>query len=223
DFNEDDINLTIYFEEITHCNENINNTYNNLEPVSLKKSDSFDNFDDAEFYVCQFAEYKEFKVRLRYVKMIDATKNKQIKKSLSYTSSHFIAEKVELLIDNESLQSKNIDDEPDIVYLSAKKVWGLACTAVNKYMLHCDYEFVNLIEVYLEKIQAKKDELVKEQEVFTKGRPKSSGYNKNVVTTIQEQSNKKCEQYICRFCKQLNYNIATCSHKRKESIWELLL
>ncbi|CAG8687036.1 11618_t:CDS:1, partial [Cetraspora pellucida] len=51
DFNEDDINLTIYFEEITYCSENINDTCNNSEPVSLKEDDSFDNFDDAEFYV----------------------------------------------------------------------------------------------------------------------------------------------------------------------------
>ncbi|CAG8812700.1 16859_t:CDS:2, partial [Racocetra persica] len=48
DFNEDDIDLTTYFEEIIYCSESINDIHNNLEPVSLKKDDLFNTFDEAE-------------------------------------------------------------------------------------------------------------------------------------------------------------------------------
>ncbi|CAG8847839.1 42224_t:CDS:1, partial [Gigaspora margarita] len=34
-----------------------------------------------------------------------------------------------------------------------------------------------------------------------------------VATTIQEKSSKKCGQYMCRLCKQLGHNIATCPYK----------
>ncbi|CAG8766841.1 21724_t:CDS:2, partial [Cetraspora pellucida] len=59
--------------EITCYSKDINNTCNNSEPVFLKENDSFDNFDD--FYVRRFAEYKGFKVKLGYVKIVDATKS----------------------------------------------------------------------------------------------------------------------------------------------------
>ncbi|CAG8546934.1 22830_t:CDS:2 [Gigaspora rosea] len=52
DFNEDDdIDLTTYFEGITYRNEDLNNIYNNPEPVPLKESDSFNTFEEAELYV----------------------------------------------------------------------------------------------------------------------------------------------------------------------------
>ena len=118
------------------------------------------------------------------------------------------------------------------------KVWGLARTAVNKCTLHRDHEFINLIEAYLEKIRTREDELVGEQEagasqhtienvednvlkianprkVFTRGRPKSAGHGKNVVTTAQEKGSKKRGQYTCGFCKEPGHNIATCPHKAK--------
>ncbi|CAG8632404.1 3411_t:CDS:2 [Gigaspora rosea] len=118
------------------------------------------------------------------------------------------------------------------------KVWGLARTGVNKCMLHRDYEFIRLIEGYLEKICAKEDELAKEQEiatdqatiehvegnvisianprkVVTRGRPKSASHEKNVTTT-QEKSIKKCGQYTCGFCKEPGHNIATCPYKARE-------
>ncbi|CAG8807363.1 12730_t:CDS:2, partial [Racocetra persica] len=86
-----------------------------------------------------------------------------------------------------------------------RKVWGLACTAVNKCMLHRNHEFISLIESYLEKIHASEDELV--EEVTTdqntteniERKPKSASHDKNVVTTTQEKGIKKHRQYTCGF------------------------
>ncbi|CAG8660208.1 14945_t:CDS:2 [Dentiscutata erythropus] len=41
---------------------------------------------------------------------------------------------------------------------------GLAHTAINKCMLHRDYEFVGLIKAYLDKIHVREDELIEKQE-----------------------------------------------------------
>ncbi|CAG8459167.1 22173_t:CDS:2 [Gigaspora rosea] len=42
----------MYFEEITFCSENITSMHGNLDPVSLKESNSFFNiFDEAELHV----------------------------------------------------------------------------------------------------------------------------------------------------------------------------
>ena len=61
DFNEDDnIDLTTYFEGITYCNEDLNNIHNNPEPVPLKEGDSFNTFEEAELYVRRFAEYNGY-------------------------------------------------------------------------------------------------------------------------------------------------------------------
>ncbi|CAG8632418.1 3412_t:CDS:2, partial [Gigaspora rosea] len=60
-FSKDDIDLTTYFEEITSCSKNITDIHGNLEPVSLKEGDSFNNFDEAELHVHRFAEFKGFK------------------------------------------------------------------------------------------------------------------------------------------------------------------
>ncbi|RIB03672.1 hypothetical protein C2G38_2049070 [Gigaspora rosea] len=115
------------------------------------------------------------------------------------------------------------------------KVWGLARTGVNKCMLHRDYEFIRLIEGYLEKIRAKEEELAKKQEiaadqattegniisivnprkVVTRGRPKSASHEKN-VTTMQDKSIKKRGQYTCGFCKEPGHNIATCPYKARK-------
>ncbi|CAG8641921.1 23301_t:CDS:2 [Racocetra persica] len=45
--NEDDIDISTYFEE-TYCNKTINNIFKDLEPVSLKKRNFFDDFEEAE-------------------------------------------------------------------------------------------------------------------------------------------------------------------------------
>ncbi|CAG8614745.1 6148_t:CDS:2 [Gigaspora margarita] len=105
-------------------------------------------------------------------------------------------------------------------------------------MLHHDYEFIRLIEGYLEKICAKENELAKEQEiaadqatiehvkgnvisitnprkVVTRGRPKSASHEKNAIT-MQEKSIKKCGQYTCGFCKEPGHNIVTCLYKAKD-------
>ncbi|CAG8668164.1 6094_t:CDS:2, partial [Racocetra persica] len=280
DFNKSDVNLTTYFEEITRCSEDVNDTindmYNNPELVSLKVGDSFNTFDDAETHICRFAEYKGFKIRLGHVKMVDTTKdivdatedNKvvhkvlmerskeeqkrkqleewrqgipstasivtQMKESVYYTASRFTIKEVESYIVYEFSQNKDMDDEPDVVYLSAKYLLeslGLAHTAVNKCMLHRDHEFVGLIEAYLEKIHAREHELqetavpqytieegnvmpiANPRKVVTKGRPRLAGHDQNVVT--HEKSSKKWGQYTCGFCKEPGHNIATCLHKAK--------
>ncbi|CAG8794789.1 686_t:CDS:1, partial [Cetraspora pellucida] len=48
--NEDDIYIEMYFEETSHCSENLSNILTNAEPVSLKEGDSFNSFKDAEFH-----------------------------------------------------------------------------------------------------------------------------------------------------------------------------
>ncbi|CAG8478280.1 11318_t:CDS:2, partial [Gigaspora rosea] len=79
DFNEDDdIDLTTYFEGITYRNEDLNNIHNNPEPVPLKEGDSFNTFEEAELYVRRFAEYNGFKVRLGRVTMIDSTEDTKV-------------------------------------------------------------------------------------------------------------------------------------------------
>ncbi|CAG8804558.1 28408_t:CDS:2, partial [Racocetra persica] len=194
----------------------------------------------------------------------------QMKKSLYYTASCSTIEEVESLMGYESSQSKDINNEFDVMVhmvvlvfcnkeklqpfasnetgdsineefvnkvLFYEKICDFAHTAINKYMLHRDYEFVDLIKAYLEKIRVRKNELAEEQEattdqdsiknvesniisivnprkVITKGRPKSASHNKNVVTT-QKKSSKKCRQYTCEFCKKPDHNIATCPHKEK--------
>ncbi|CAG8741786.1 28159_t:CDS:2, partial [Racocetra persica] len=75
DHSEDDLDITEYFDESFHCNEDISNITNNIESVSLKEGDSFDDFDEAEFYVHRFSESKGFKIRLGRVKMIDTAEN----------------------------------------------------------------------------------------------------------------------------------------------------
>ncbi|CAG8816780.1 1703_t:CDS:2, partial [Racocetra persica] len=47
---EDDLDITEYFDESFYCNEDISNITNNIESVSLKEGDSFDDFDKAKFY-----------------------------------------------------------------------------------------------------------------------------------------------------------------------------
>ncbi|CAG8830813.1 10684_t:CDS:2, partial [Racocetra persica] len=49
---EDDVDLTTYFEEIIYCNEDLNDIHNNLEPVPLK-GDSFNTFDEAELHMAE--------------------------------------------------------------------------------------------------------------------------------------------------------------------------
>ena len=78
ELNEDDVDLTTYFEEITCCSEDINHTYNNPEPVTLREGNSFNTFDDAELHVRRFAEYKGFKVRLGRVKMVDTAESSKV-------------------------------------------------------------------------------------------------------------------------------------------------
>ncbi|CAG8539674.1 22044_t:CDS:2, partial [Racocetra persica] len=117
-----------------------------------------------------------------------------------------------------------------------EKVWGLARTAINKYMLHCDHEFVCLIEEYLSRIHIREDELIGEQETSThtsfnrhtiediplanlrkvtvKGRPKAASHKNAAKITLQDTGNKKKHgQYTCGFCKELGHNVATCPNK----------
>ncbi|CAG8850298.1 9776_t:CDS:1, partial [Racocetra persica] len=63
-------------------------------------------------------------------------------------------------IDNETGDTMNEEFVDEVLFY--RKVWGLARTAINKYMLHHDHEFISLIESYLEKIRASEDELVEE-------------------------------------------------------------
>ncbi|CAG8748488.1 22011_t:CDS:2, partial [Racocetra persica] len=124
---------------------------------------------------------------------------------------HSTIEKIELLMGYESSQSKDINNEFDVVCLFAKKIWSLTHTAVNKYILYHNHEFVGLIETYLEKIYVREDKLAKEQKATT-----DQDFIKNVEVTTQEKNSKKHEQYTCEFCKKLGHNIATCLHKEKE-------
>ncbi|RIB30047.1 hypothetical protein C2G38_2286103 [Gigaspora rosea] len=182
----------------------------------------------------------------------------QMKESLYYTASRSTIKEVEELTFNESSQSKDIGDEPDALQpfadhepadainkefvdkvLFYEKVWGLARTGVNKCMLHRDYEFIRLIEGYLEKVCVREEELAKKQEiaadqdaiknvesnvisianprkVVTRRRPKTASHAQNVIMTMQKKGSKKCGQYTCRFCKEPGHNIATCPHKVKE-------
>ncbi|CAG8786312.1 20675_t:CDS:1, partial [Racocetra persica] len=48
--NKDDIDISTYYKK-TYCNETINNIFKDPEPVSLKKGDSFDDFEEAESYI----------------------------------------------------------------------------------------------------------------------------------------------------------------------------
>ncbi|CAG8463252.1 451_t:CDS:1 [Cetraspora pellucida] len=88
DFNKDDINLTMYFEKITYCSEDINDTCNNPKLVFLKEGDSFDNFDNAEFHIHQFAEYKGFMVRLGHVKIVDTAENSKVVRKRTILCKH---------------------------------------------------------------------------------------------------------------------------------------
>ncbi|CAG8442591.1 4562_t:CDS:2 [Cetraspora pellucida] len=78
---EDDFDITGYFEESFHFTEDINDITKDIEVISLKEGDSFDNFDEAELYIHRFAEYRGFKIRLEHVKMLDTAENvKEIRK-----------------------------------------------------------------------------------------------------------------------------------------------
>ncbi|CAG8847937.1 28304_t:CDS:1, partial [Racocetra persica] len=45
-----DADIETYFEESFQCNKEINDLCANIELISLKKSDSFTNFDEAKFH-----------------------------------------------------------------------------------------------------------------------------------------------------------------------------
>ncbi|CAG8781095.1 30814_t:CDS:2, partial [Racocetra persica] len=75
DHSKDDLDITEYFDKSFYCNKDISNITNNIESVSLKKGDSFDDFDEAEFYICRFSESKGFKIQLGRVKMINTAEN----------------------------------------------------------------------------------------------------------------------------------------------------
>ncbi|CAG8672010.1 1262_t:CDS:2 [Cetraspora pellucida] len=103
----------------------------------------------------------------------------QMKESLYYTASCATVEEIELLTSYKPSQSENINDKPDAIVFETeeitnddfidemlfyRKTWGFAHTAINKYMLHYDNEFILLIENYLNKIHTKEEELVRSQE-----------------------------------------------------------
>ncbi|CAG8811584.1 8451_t:CDS:2, partial [Cetraspora pellucida] len=78
---EDDFDITEYFKESFHFTKNINDITKDIEVISLKEGDSFDNFDEAKLHIRRFAEYRGFKIRLGHVKMLDTTENvKEIRK-----------------------------------------------------------------------------------------------------------------------------------------------
>ncbi|CAG8610929.1 25025_t:CDS:2 [Cetraspora pellucida] len=261
DHSEDNINITKYFEE--SYNKDVSDIANNIESLFLKEGDSFDDFDKAKkkgvpsmtnttTIFLSIESLAKCYLRLNVANFLV----EQMKKSLYYTTSCATVEEIESLTSYESSQSKDIDDKSNaIVYETEEitnvdfidemlfygKAWGLACTAINKYILHHDNKFILLIKNYLNKIYIKEEELVRSQEeivaltsqnvaestedsmiqlenpqkVVGRGRPKAaSHYNKNITNmTLQETSKKKHEQYTCRFCKESGHNIATCLNK----------
>ncbi|RIB14571.1 hypothetical protein C2G38_2040078 [Gigaspora rosea] len=79
DNSEDDIDITEYFEE--SYNRDVSDIANNIESLFLKEGDSFDNFDEAEFFICRFFESKGFKIRLGRMTMIDTAEGgKEVRK-----------------------------------------------------------------------------------------------------------------------------------------------
>ncbi|RIB28069.1 hypothetical protein C2G38_2028849 [Gigaspora rosea] len=126
---------------------------------------------------------------------------------------------------------KPIDEEFINERIYYRKAWGMACTVLNKYVLYRDDEFIHLIENYLERVRAKKEELIKTQEASTqassnnnivefmnprkvigKGRPKGTSHYSE--STPQETSSKKKREYTCGFCKESGHNITTCPDRR---------
>ncbi|CAG8467433.1 1795_t:CDS:2 [Racocetra persica] len=151
--NEDDIDISTYFEE-TYCNETINNIFKDPEPVSLKKGDSFDNFEEAESHeqLVSFPNAKLYLERYLYERrfswaraftIIEFTlgiqstsfvesQNAYIKRVLESSNTLLcdlasivmVFPAIESLVESLTIyklsQSKDVDDEPDAINLSAK-------------------------------------------------------------------------------------------------------
>ncbi|CAG8534643.1 25019_t:CDS:2 [Cetraspora pellucida] len=56
----DNIDITEYFKEF--YNKDVSDIANNIESLSLKEDDSFDDFNKAEVYIHRFSDSKGFKI-----------------------------------------------------------------------------------------------------------------------------------------------------------------
>ncbi|CAG8578444.1 6777_t:CDS:1, partial [Cetraspora pellucida] len=69
--NDNKINVNEYFKEVYSGAMEVEELFMNIKVVTLKKEDSFSNFDDAKQYVLCYAEFKKFKIRLSHNTIVE--------------------------------------------------------------------------------------------------------------------------------------------------------
>ncbi|CAG8769070.1 18441_t:CDS:2, partial [Racocetra persica] len=94
----------------------------------------------------------------------------------SYSCTCLLQQK-KLFNNNETGETTNEEYINEMLFYG--KVWGLVHTAVNKCILHRDYEFVCLIEEYLSRIHIREDELIREQETLM-----HTSFNRHTIEDI---------------------------------------
>ncbi|RIB26311.1 hypothetical protein C2G38_2163710 [Gigaspora rosea] len=184
----------------------------------------------------------------------------QMKESVYYISFHSNIEEIKNMPVSKLSKSDNFENELDSVFLCAQfllqqldctkieelfygEVWKLVHTAVDKYVIHQDHTFVEIIKSYLTSINLREEENSNQQvnyseneesnnentfpnisirnlrKVATRGRPKlSSHYNNNQNQHLRNKpllDEKRCQNY-CSYCKKIGHNVATCSKKAED-------
>ncbi|RIB03604.1 hypothetical protein C2G38_2049134 [Gigaspora rosea] len=194
EYNEDDFDISTYFEEAS-CNETVNSTFRNTEPVSLKKKESlliilkklnltYDDllnirglrYDLDIFSWARAFTTIEFTLGIQSTSFVES-QNPCIKRVLESSNTSLC----DLDITSESTEcqfkwlqpfvNNELGETTNEVFINKmlfyRKVWGIARTAVNKCVLHRDHEFVSLIKDYLSRVRIRENELIEQQETST--------------------------------------------------------
>ncbi|CAG8731983.1 5052_t:CDS:2, partial [Gigaspora rosea] len=213
-------------------------------PVSkLSKSDNFENELDSVFLCAQFLLQQLDCTKIEEVWKVSKVTRQDINHVVfcltnrSYSCICLLQQKQRLWIPK--MYQDDVIIEPDYY----GNIWKLVHTAVDKYVIHQDHTFVEIIKSYLTSINLREEENSNQQvnyseneesnnentfpnisirnlrKVATRGRPKlSSHYNNNQNQHLRNKpllDEKRCQNY-CSYCKKIGHNVATCSKKAED-------
>ncbi|CAG8616755.1 28744_t:CDS:2, partial [Racocetra persica] len=96
--NDNKANIENYYKEVYRSSIDIKDPNMSVDAITIKKDDSFSDFNDTEQYIKYYSEFKRFKIRLGRSTMID-TENEKSQNALA----------------SEPSKSESLNEKPDSV------------------------------------------------------------------------------------------------------------